>query len=223
MRRNGDHRGSARRSRRRRRVAPRRLRRDAGAGGRAVLDDVRDRERAALLARLRRGRLRPGSGLSRGFSVHARRLSVDVSRPAVDDAAVRGLRGAGGDERAVPVSARARPDGAFDGFRHADADGLRLGSSAVARRGRARGRGGRLARGHGGAVRRDSARRGLDVDDDQLAGGDAARVLRVRGRGAGRAARGAPREPFRRTSSRSTSRRRSGSFRRSRRCGWSWT
>ena len=35
---------------------------------------------------------------------------------------------------------------------------------------------------------RDPARRGLDVDDDQRAGGDAARVLRLRRRGAGRAA-----------------------------------
>ena len=38
------------------------------------------------------------------------------------------------------------------------------------------------------------ARRGLDVDDDQLAGGDLARVLRVRRRGAGRLARPAARD-----------------------------
>ena len=36
-------------------------------------------------------------------------------------------------------------------------------------RGRPRGRGDRLARGHGDAVRRDPARRGLDLDDDQRA------------------------------------------------------
>ena len=58
------------------------------------------------------------------------------------------------------------------------------------------------------------ARRRLDVDDDQLAGGDAARVLRVRRRGAGRAARASSAGRSRRTSSRSTSRRRSGSSRR---------
>ena len=46
------------------------------------------------------------------------------------------------------------------------------------RRGRARGRRDRLARRHGDAVRRHPARRGLDLDDDQRAGGDAARVLR---------------------------------------------
>ena len=48
--------------------------------------------------------------------------------------------------------------------------------------------------GHGDAVRGDPARRGVDVDDDQLAGGDPARVLRLRGRGAGRAARAAARD-----------------------------
>ena len=66
--------------------------------------------------------------------------------------------------------------------------------AALARRGRPRGRGDRLARGHGDALLRDPARRGLDVDDDQLAGGDAARVLRLRRRAAGRAALGAPRD-----------------------------
>ena len=65
----------------------------------------------------------------------------------------------------------------------------------------------------------DPARRGLDLDDDQRPGGDAARVLRLRRRGAGRPAGGAPRARSRRTSSRSTSRRRSGSSRRSPRCG----
>ena len=81
---------------------------------------------------------------------------------------------------------RARADGPLDGLRHADADGLRLRPSALARRGRPRGRGDRLARRHGDALRRDPARRGLDLDDDQRPGGDAARVLRVRRRGAGR-------------------------------------
>ena len=56
-----------------------------------------------------------------------------------------------------------------------------------------RGRGDRLARRHGDALRRDPARRGLDLDDDQRPGGDAARVLRLRRRGAGRRARPAAR------------------------------
>ena len=134
-----------------------------------------------------------------------------------------GLRHGGGDERALPLPARARPDGPLDGVRHADADGLRLGPPALAGRGRPRGRRDRLARRHGDAVRRHPARRGVDVDDDQLAGGDPARVLRLRRRGAGRGARRSCAGRCRRTSSRSTSRRRSSSSRPSRRCGWSST
>ena len=64
--------------------------------------------------------------------------------------------------------------------------------------------------------------RGLDLDDDQLAGGDPAGVLRLRRRRAGRPARPSSAGPSRRTSSRSTSRRRSTSTRPSRRCG-SWS
>ena len=119
---------------------------------------------------------------------------VDVSRPALDDAAVRRLRRRGGDERTLPLSAGARPDRPLDRVRHADADGPRLRPRAFARRGRARGRRGRFARRHGDALRGDSARRGLDVDDHQLARGDAARVLSLRRRGARRAAREAARD-----------------------------
>ena len=198
------------------------LRGDAGAGGRALLDHLRRRERAALLTRERRPRLRARSRLARRVSLHARRVPVDVPRPPLDDAPVRGLRDGGGDERAVPLPARARADGALDRVRHADADGLRLGPPALARRGRARGRRDRLARRHGDALRRDPARRGVDVDDDQRAGSDAARVLRVRRRGAGRPRSSGCAARSRPTSSRSTSRRRSGSSRRSRRCG-SWS
>ena len=114
--------------------------------------------RAAVLAGQRRGRLRARSRLAGGVPVHARRVPVDVPRPAVDDAAVRRVRHGGGDERALPLPARARADRALDRVRHADADGLRLGPSALARRGRAGGRGGRLAGRHGDAVRGDPAR-----------------------------------------------------------------
>ena len=168
------------------------LREDAGAAGRALLHDLGRRERAALLARERRGRLRARPRLAGRLSLHARRLPVDVPRPALDDAPVRRLRHGRGDERALPLPPRARADRPLDGVRHADADGLRLRPPALARRGRARGRGDRLARRHGDALRRDPARRGLDLDDDQRPGGDAPRVLRVRRRGAGRSARAAP-------------------------------
>ena len=70
----------------------------------------------------------------------------------------------------LPLPARARADRALDGVRHALADGPRLRPPAVAGRGRARGRGDRHAPGHGDAVRRDPARRGQRVDDDQRAG-----------------------------------------------------
>src|SRR3954449_4225481 len=74
------------------RVAPR-------AAGRALLDDLRDRERAALHARYRRRRLRARPRVPGRVSVHARRLSLDVPRPALDDAPVRRLRHGCGDER----------------------------------------------------------------------------------------------------------------------------
>ena len=168
--------------------------RDAGAAGRALLDDLGARERAARDAGHGRGRLRPRPRLPGRLSVHARRLSVDVPRQALDDAAVRGLRHRRGDERALPLPARPRPDRALDRLRHADADGLRLRPRALARRGRPRGRGDRLARGHGDALPRHPARRGLDLDDDQLAGGDPARVLHRGRRGAGRAGERAARD-----------------------------
>ena len=131
---------------------------------------------------------------SRRLSVHARRLSVDVPRPPLDDAAVRGLRVGGGDERPLPLPPRARSDRPLHRLRHADADGLRLGPRPLARRGRPRGRRSRLDRRHAHALRRDPARRRLDVDDDQLAVRDPARVLRLRGRGAGRRARRSARD-----------------------------
>ena len=101
--------------------------------------------------------------------------------------------------------------------------GLRLGPSALARRGRPGRRRDRLTRRHGDPLRGHPARRGVDVDDHQLARRDAAGVLSsasVRSR-ASHARSCAARS--RRTSSRSTSRRRNGSSRRSRRCGWSST
>ena len=95
-----------------------------------------------------------------------------------------GIRHRRGDERALPLPARPRPDRALDRVRHADADGPRLRRPPLAGRGRPRGRRDRHARRHGDAVRRHPAGRGHDVDDDQRPGRDPARVLRVRGGGA---------------------------------------
>ena len=87
----------------------------------------------------------------------------------MDDAPVRGLRHRRGDQRALPLPARPRPDRALDGVRHAVADGPRLRPPALARRGRARGRRGRHARRHADAVPGDRPRRRQRLDDDQRA------------------------------------------------------
>ena len=81
---------------------------------------------------------------------------------------------------------------ALGGLRPADADGPRLRPPAVARRGRQVRRRDLVAGRHGDALRRHPARRGHDLDDDQLAGRDAARrSTSWCGGEAGRAAGGA--------------------------------
>ena len=157
------------------------------------------------------------------YPLHARGLSVDVPRPPVDDAPVRRLRHRRGDQRALPLPARPRPDRALDRVRHADADGPRLRPRPQPRRGRGGGRRRRHPRRHGDLFGGIPTRRGDDVDDDQRPGGDPARLLRLRRRGAGDSARARSGARSRPTSSRSTSPRRSGASRSSRRCGWSPT
>ena len=152
-------------------------------------------------------------------SVHARALPDDVPRAAVDDPPVRRLRLRGGDERALPLPARARPDRPLDRVRPADPARLRLRRPARARRGRPHRRRDRLARRHGAPLRRDPARRGVHVDDDQRAGVAAAAPVRARRRGAGRPRRPRCAAPSRTTSSRSTSRAGTTSSRRGRPCG----
>ena len=182
---------------------------------RPARDRVRNRGEAGLHGRRRADRARA----ARRVSVHARPLPRHVPRPAVDDPAVRRLRVGRGVERALPLPARARPDGALDRVRPADAARLRLRRSARARRGRPHRRRDRLARRHGDAARRHPARRGLDVDDDQRAGGAPAAPVRAGRRGAGRSRRPRCAAPCRTTSSRSTSRAGTTSSRRARRCG----
>ena len=121
-------------------------------------------------------------------------------------------------ERALQVPARRRPDGTVLCLRPADADGLRLRPSARRGRGGQGRRGDRLDRRHAPAARRHPARRGHDVDDDQLDGGDPAPALRARRRGAGRALGEDLAAPCRTTSSRSTSPAARTSTRRDRRC-----
>ena len=106
-----------------------------------VHDHLRAADRAALrpertLDRRPRGAGRP----ARRVPVHPRPLPVDVPGPALDDAPVRRLRHGRGDQRALPLPARPRPDRALDRLRHADPDGLRLRPRPQPRRGRPRGR-----------------------------------------------------------------------------------
>ena len=77
--------------------------------------------------------------------------------------------------------------------RHAVADGPRLRSSALARRGRPRGRRDRHARRHGDALPGHRPRRGHGLDDHQRAGGDDDGLLRRRGGGERRPGRQARR------------------------------
>ncbi len=95
----------------------------------------------------------------------------------MDDAAIRRLRKRGGEQPALPLSAVARHHRAFGGLRLADADGDGLRRSFGGGRSGARGRGHLLAGRYGAAVRRDPARRGHHVDDDQFDGGDFAELL----------------------------------------------
>ena len=124
----------------------------------------------------------------RRVPVHPRAVPVDVPGPALDDAPVRRLRHGRGDQRALPLPARPRPDGAVGRLRHADPDGLRLRPRPQPRRGGPRGRRRRQPRRHGAALRRDPARRRQHLDDDQRAGRDPARLLRPGRRAAGRPA-----------------------------------
>ena len=96
-----------------------------------------------------------------------------------------GLRHRRRIERALSLSAVARRERPQRGVRPADADRLRLRSPPGGRRSRARRRGDRFDRRHGDAVRRHSARQGVDVDDDQRDGDHPARAVR-RGRQAAR-------------------------------------
>ena len=81
-----------------------------------------------------------------------------VPHAPLDDPPVRRLRHGAGGQRALPLPARAGPARPLGRVRPADADGPRLRRPARARRGRPGRRRDRLARRHGGAVRRHPAR-----------------------------------------------------------------
>ena len=104
-----------------------------------------------------------------------------------------GFATASESNRALSLPARSRRHGLERRVRSAHADRLRLGPSARGRRGGPRRRGDRLDRGHGHAVRRDSARPRVDVDDHQRHRDHPARAVRRGGEAAGHRAAGAVR------------------------------
>ena len=100
---------------------------------------------------------------ARRVPVHARHLPEHVPRQALDDAAVRRLRHARGDEPALQVPARAGPDRAVGRARPADAARLRLRRTRGGGRGRARWAWRSIARRHGDDLRGHPARQGLHL------------------------------------------------------------
>ena len=160
----------------------------------------------------------------RRLSVHARRVPEHVPRAAVDDAPVRRLRHGRGDQRALPLPARPRPDRPEHGVRHALADGPRL----RPRRARWARSGARASR----STRSTTWRRcspGIDLGEVSVSmtiNAPAAIMLAyyvVAAEEQGRRRPSAWRARSRPTSSRSTSPRRSGASRSTRRCGCSAT
>src|SRR2546428_322753 len=139
----------------------------------------------------------PGERPERAWraAVHARHLPHDVSRQAVDDAPVRGLRHGRRDECPVSPPARRRTDGPVGRVRSADPDGLRLRSSHGGRGSGTRRCGDRQRGGSRAAVSWHLARSRLHVHDDQRDSGDSARDVYRRRRGTGRPAHQAPGHP----------------------------
>ena len=131
--------------------------------------------RASTRAPRYRRPARSGSWLARLVSVHSRDSSDRISRQALDDAPVRRIWQRHGHERALQVPARSRTNGSFSRVRFSDADGLRLGSSSLRRRSGQVRSSDLEPRRHGNAVRRNSARQSIHVDDDQWARGHSLR------------------------------------------------
>ena len=120
--------------------------------------------------RVYRARATPSRLEDPGEYPFTRGIHAEMYRDAaVDDAPVRRLRVGARVQRALPVPARARLDRPVDGVRSADPARSGLRRPALAGRGRPHRRRDRHDRRHADRVRRDPARRGLDLDDDQRA------------------------------------------------------
>ena len=124
-------------------------------------DDLGHRDPGPLHAgRPGRPRRGPRPRPARRVPVHPRRPADDVPRPLLDDAPVRRLLDRRRDEPALPLPARAGPDGPLGRVRPAHPDGLRLRRARGARRGRPGRRPDLEPRRHGGCSSTDPARRG---------------------------------------------------------------
>ena len=156
------------------RVATGNLQARGGASG-PLLHRVGHGHRTGLRRRGPERRLPARYRLSRRVSLHARRLRLDVSRAAVDDAPVRRLRPGRGYQRPLPFSAGPGTGRPVHRLRHAHPDGLRRRPRTRQGRGRPRGGLGHLDSRYGPPVRSDPAGQGHHLDDRQLLGVDSAR------------------------------------------------
>ena len=117
------------------------------------------------------------TGPAGGVPVHARGLPLDVPGPLVDHAAVRRVRHARRDQRAVSLPAGAGSGRAQRRLRHAHPDGTGLRRPSQRGRGGAMRCGDRFPRRFRDAVRLDPPGRHQHVDDDQRTGHRGVRVL----------------------------------------------
>ena len=169
-------------------------RREGDAGpctGRPDVADPRRHRREAPLHRRgprRAGTSRCAAGLP---ALRPRSPGVDVRRPSLDVAPVRGLLHRRGVQRLLPQEPRRGPDRALHRLRSRHPPRLRLRPSEGRRRRRQGGRGHRLGRGHEGPVRRHPARPDVGVDDHERGGAAGDGHVRRRSGGAGGGAGGA--------------------------------
>ena len=165
---------------------------DRGARRSAAVHRLRDRGAADLHGA--GPRRRAGAGRAGGVPVHARRRTREMyRRQAWTMRQYAGYASAKeSNERYSTCSRTARP-GLSMAFDLPTQLGLDSDDPRSLGRGGPHRRRDRHDRRHAHRVRRDPARRGLDVDDDQRAGGGAADALPARRRGAGRRPRAAAR------------------------------
>ena len=142
---------------------------------RRIRDHVGD-SRQRLYGPAHGGELSRHARDARRVSVHARHPADHVPRPATGRCASTPASAPPKSRTSATATCSSRAHRPQRRVRSAHADGPRLRPRARARRGRQGRRGHRLARRHGGPLRRHPARQGHDLDDHQRDGVDPARV-----------------------------------------------